>query len=245
MEINEENKKHILVIDDDRTMCELITDFLADEDFVAKVAASSPEGLEMALTGGYEIIILDVMMPKMNGFEVLRQLRGAGNETPVLMLTARGSEVDRIVGLEIGADDYLAKPFNPRELTARLRAILRRTNKLNNSENADENLKSLTIGDVELNTGTRVVKLNGNFIELTNVEYEMLVILLQAAGRIVSREVLVRAVLGRDLSPFDRSIDTHISHLRKKLGHYVGEVERIKTVRGVGYIYARLINTDT
>lgn len=244
MEIYEEQKRNILLIDDDRTMCELISDFLTDESFTVKVAASSPEGLEMALTGVYEIVILDVMMPKLNGFEVLRQIRRTGNETPVLMLTARGSDVDRIVGLEIGADDYLPKPFNPRELTARLRAILRRTNKSNNAETTAENLKPITIGDVELNLGTRIVKCNGQIIDLTNVEYEILVILIQSVGHIVSREVLVRAVLGRDLSPFDRSIDTHVSHLRKKLGHYCGEVERIKTVRGVGYIYARLSQFD-
>lgn len=234
-----ERKESILVIDDDRTMCSLIADYLGEENFSVQVASSSPEGLEMALTGNFEIIVLDVMMPKLNGFEVLRQLRGAGNETPVLMLTARGSDIDRIVGLEIGADDYLLKPYNPRELVARLRAILRRAKISANVTNGNNELSAISIGDLELNLGTRVVKCNGEIIELTNVEYEMLVILVQAAGRIVNREVLVRAVLGRDLSPFDRSVDTHISHLRKKLGHNVGEGERIKTVRGVGYIYAR------
>ena len=149
------------------------------------------------------------------------------------MLTARGDDVDRIVGLEIGADDYLPKPFNPRELVARIRAILRRS-----QTEGREQIGSLTAGDVELDPATRVVRRGGQVIEVTAVEFDLLEKLLRAAGRIITREELSKEVLGRSTSPFDRSIDMHISNLRKKLGHQLGDVERIKTVRGVGYIYA-------
>ena len=178
------------------------------------------------------------MMPGMNGFEVLRRLRAEGSAVHVLMLTARGEDIDRIVGLEIGADDYLPKPFNPRELLARINAVLRRT-RAKGSADAEAGAARIAVGDVEVDTGTRHVLRGGEAVELTNVEYELLVILLRSAGRVVSREELVRSALGRELSVFDRSIDMHISHLRKKLGHQMGEVERIKTVRGVGYVYAR------
>src|SRR5947209_2753404 len=181
------------------------------------------------------------MLPGMNGFEVLRRVRAARNaaaRTPVLMLTARGDDVDRIVGLEIGADDYLPKPFNPRELVARIQAILRRVRTRPPSAEASPP-ERVAVGDVEVDTGTRLVRRAGRAVELTNVEYEILVLLLSSAGRVVKREELVRSALGRELSLFDRSIDMHISHLRKKLGHHAGEVERIKTVRGVGYVYAR------
>lgn len=150
------------------------------------------------------------------------------------MLTARGEDVDRIVGLEIGADDYLPKPFNPRELAARIRAILRRTSSKEGVETA-----RIAVGDLEMEPGTRVVRREGRVVDLTAVEYDVLEKLLRAPGRILTREELSKEVLGRSSSPFDRSIDMHISNLRKKLGHRVGENERIKTVRGVGYIYAQ------
>jgi two-component system, OmpR family, response regulator CpxR len=177
-----------------------------------------------------------VMLPGLNGFEVLRRIR-AESKVPVLMLTARGDDVDRIVGLEIGADDYLPKPFNPRELVARIRAILRRTSL---EKSVDQTTaKILTVGDIELDMGTRVTRRDGEIVELTAVEFDLLEKLLRAAGRILTREELSKSVLGRSPSPFDRSIDMHISNLRKKLGHQFGGVERIKTVRGVGYIYAQ------
>jgi two-component system response regulator CpxR len=171
----------------------------------------------------------------MHGFDVLRRIR-AKSRIPVLMLTARGDDVDRIVGLEIGADDYLPKPFNPRELVARIRAILRRTQ-------PDEALtggtrESLVVGDIEMDTSTRAVHRSGEAVELTAVEYDLLERLLRSAGQIAKREELVKEVLGRELSPFDRSIDMHVSNLRKKLGHQLNGMERIKTIRGVGYIYA-------
>ena len=226
----------VLIVDDDRELCELVAELLSEEGFAVEVENDSERGLERACAGAPSLVVLDVMMPGMNGFEVLRRLRAAGSRLPVLMLTARGDDVDRIVGLEIGADDYLPKPFNPRELVARIRAILRRVAPAAGDQPPPPRI---TVGDVEVDTGTRHVRRAGEPVELTNVEYELLALLLAAAGRVVRREDLVREALGREISPFDRSIDMHISHLRKKLGHRTNGVERIKTVRGVGYIYAR------
>jgi two-component system response regulator CpxR len=173
------------------------------------------------------------MLPKMNGFDVLRRMR-ATSRMPVLLLTARGEDVDRIVGLEIGADDYLPKPFNPRELVARIRAVLRRTRAAEGSPG-----DVLRVGNVELNPATRSVLQDGNNVELTSVEFNLLQVLLQEAGQVVSRERLVDTVLGRKFSPFDRSIDMHVSKVRKKLGDTDGGSDYIKTVRGVGYIFTR------
>jgi two-component system, OmpR family, response regulator CpxR len=236
--------ERVLIVDDDRELCELVAELLGEEGFEVEVENRSERGLERALSGAYSLIVLDVMMPGMNGFEVLRRLRAQGSDVYVMMLTARGDDVDRIVGLEIGADDYLPKPFNPRELVARIQAILRRVRPARQDGAASPPPESrgaqrLAVGDVEVDTGTRQVWLKGQPVELTNVEYEILVRLLSAAGLVVTREALVRTVLGRELSVFDRSIDMHISHLRKKLGHRAGDAERIKTVRGVGYVYAR------
>lgn len=225
--------EQILIIDDDVALCELVTEYLEPLDFKVDSVHRGDAGADKALAGKYSIVILDVMLPGLNGFEVLRSIR-AHSKLPVLMLTARGDDVDRIVGLEIGADDYLPKPFNPRELVARIRAILRRTGDTSSSAAA----KPLIVGDIELDPGTRVVRRAGKIIQLTAVEFDLLEKLLRGAGRILSREDLSKDVLGRNTSPFDRSIDMHISNLRKKLGHQVGAVERIKTVRGVGYIYA-------
>jgi two-component system, OmpR family, response regulator CpxR len=226
----------ILIIDDDVALCELVTEFLEPLGFQIESVHRGDLGAERALAGEHALVVLDVMLPGLNGFEVLRRIR-AESRVPVLMLTARGDDVDRIVGLEIGADDYLPKPFNPRELTARIRAILRRAKSDEPANQTDG--KKLTVGDVELDSGTRMVKRAGEIIELTAVEFDLLEKLLRASARIVTREELSKDVLGRSTSPFDRSVDMHISNLRKKLGHQVGEVERIKTVRGVGYIYAR------
>jgi two-component system, OmpR family, response regulator CpxR len=230
--------EQILIVDDDRELCELVAELLSEEGFRVEVANRGDEGLRRALAGEQSLVVLDVMMPGMNGFELLRRLRAEGSCVPVLMLTARGDDVDRIVGLEIGADDYLPKPFNPRELVARIQAILRRV-RTRPPPAETPAPERIAVGDVEVDTGTRLVKRAGETVELTNVEYEILVLLLQSAGRVVKREELVRSALGRELSLFDRSVDMHISHLRKKLGHHAGEVERIKTVRGVGYVYAR------
>ncbi|HZS09493.1 MAG TPA: response regulator transcription factor [Blastocatellia bacterium] len=226
--------ERVLIIDDDVELCELVAEFLSSEGFTVESIHDGEAGARQAVAGAYALVVLDVMLPGLNGFEVLRRIRQAGR-VPVLMLTARGDDVDRIVGLELGADDYLPKPFNPRELVARIRAILRRTQAAPGETTAPP--EKFTVGDVELDKGTRTVRRSGELIELTSVEFELLAVLLRNAGRVVIREELVRSVLGRELSPFDRSIDMHVSNLRKKLGHEVNGIERIRTVRGVGYIY--------
>jgi DNA-binding response OmpR family regulator len=220
----------ILVIDDDRELCELVAEYLLAEDISAEAVHNGREGLTRALSGKYALVILDVMLPGMNGSEVLRQIRGA-SAVPVIMLTARGEDVDRIIGLELGADDYLAKPFHPRELVARIHAVLRRTQQPHTVVAAPARLR---IGSVELDAGSRQVLLGGTPIDLTTVEFDLLQVLLEGAGSVVSRQDLARRVLGRDFDPFDRSIDVHVSNLRRKLG--VGE--RIKSLRGTGYLYA-------
>jgi len=221
----------ILVIDDDRELCELVMEYLEPEGFKIETAHDGSQGVQKALSGEYALIVLDVMLPRLNGFEVLRQIR-ARSRTPALMLTARGQDVDRIVGLELGADDYLPKPFNPRELLARIRAILRR------ARPAPAPREVLSVGDLELDTGARVVRRAGKPVELTSVEFSLLEVLLRGVGRIVSREELSRAVLGREFAPYDRTVDMHISKLRKKLGTRTG-TERIQTVRSAGYIYVQ------
>jgi DNA-binding response OmpR family regulator len=226
----------MLVIDDDAELCDLVTEYLKPEGFEVEAVNDGERGLERALSGEHALIVLDVMLPGLNGFEVLRRIR-AHSGTPVLMLTARGEDVDRIVGLEIGADDYLPKPFNPRELVARIHAILRRTSRAPAPADAAAGIPKLIVGDVELDPGSRTVRCGGRPVELTGVEFTLLESLLHSAGRVMDREELSKAVLGRRLMPFDRSLDVHVSNLRKKLGHMCGEYERIKTVRGFGYIY--------
>src|SRR5436853_1041588 len=225
----------ILVVDDDLDLCELLAKYLRREGFEFEMVHNGEAGVNRALAGAYALIVLDVMLPNMNGFEVLSQIR-ARSQTPVLMLTARGDDVDRIVGLEIGADDYLPKPFNPRELVARIRAILRRTRSDGKSANAAPEI--LRVGEVELDPATRTVRHEGKPVDLTSVEFNLLEVLLREAGHVVPRERLVNAVLSRKFSPFDRSIDMHVSKVRKKLGDTDSD-EHIKTVRGVGYIFAR------
>jgi DNA-binding response OmpR family regulator len=226
----------ILIVDDDLDLCELLAKYMQREGFEFDMVHNGNQGVDQALAKDYALVILDVMLPGMNGFEILRSLRSKSN-LPVLMLTARGDDVDRIVGLEMGADDYLSKPFNPRELIARIRAILRRS-KAEASETAASSPQRLTLGDVELDKGTRAVTRGGEPLALTTVEFDLLEILMRSAGQIVTREELVKSILGRNFTPYDRSIDTHVSNLRKKLGHYLDGIERIKTIRSVGYIYA-------
>ena len=225
---------HILVIDDDAELCKLVGRFLTAEGFGVETVRTSGQGVERALSGDHALIVLDVMLPGIDGFEVLRRIR-AKSRTPVLMLTARGDDLDRILGLEIGADDYLPKPFNPRELAARIRAILRRAKA---SSSVQDNSAPIIVGDLELNVGSRLVRLGTEVLNLTTVEFDLLEKLVKSAGRVVGREELVREVLGREFSPFDRSIDTHVCNLRKKVGSYSDGTERIKGVRGVGYLLA-------
>ena len=226
----------ILVVDDDLDLCELLSKYLTGEGLEVDLANDGNVGVERALSGEYSLVVLDVMLPGLNGFEALSRIRSKSS-LPVLMLTARGDDVDRIVGLEMGADDYLQKPFNPRELIARIRAILRRYRSASGELNGSP--FRLAAGDVELDKGTRMVTRGGERLALTTVEFDLLEALLRVAGRIVTREELVKSILGRNFSPYDRSIDTHVSNLRKKLGHYTDGVERIKTIRGVGYIYTK------
>jgi len=226
----------ILVIDDDAELCGLVGEYLEPEGFQIEAVHDGTRGLERAMAGEHLLIVLDVMLPGMNGFDVLRRLRVA-SKTPVLLLTARGEDVDRIVGLEIGADDYLPKPFNPRELVARIRAILRRTKGGGKAE-SEEIPEVIRVGDVELDPATRIVLRSGTPVDLTSVEFNLLHALLREAGRVVTREHLVDTVLSRKFSPFDRSIDMHVSKVRKKLGDSDSGPDHIKTVRGVGYIFA-------
>jgi two-component system response regulator CpxR len=223
----------ILIIDDDVEFCELLAKDLSREHLDVECAADGICGLDRAVDGGFSLIILDVMLPRLNGLEVLRKIRSSSS-VPILMLSARGEDIDRIVGLELGADDYLGKPFNPRELLARIHALLRRSDLLETGVPS----QLVRIGDVQLNPGKRTVLCSGEPIVLTALEFNMLGMLLNRAGSAVTREDLSRKVLGREFSPIDRSIDIHISRLRRKLGKNLEGEERIKTIRGVGYLYA-------
>jgi two-component system response regulator CpxR len=223
----------VLIIDDDVELCDLVSEYLTVEGFEIFAVHDGETGLERALSGEYDLAILDVMLPKINGFDVLRNLREKSG-LPVLMLTARGDDMERIVGLEIGADDYLPKPFNPRELVARLRAILRRAS---NEEGDPLPAEKISVDDLELSASSRSVKRDGEELPVTSVEFDLLSALLREAGRVVKKEDLSEGVLERRLSPYDRSLDMHISNLRKKLGPRADGSERIKTVRSVGYIY--------
>ena len=234
---------HILVIDDDTELCELLGEYLGQEGFVVESVNEGAAGLERALSGAHALVVLDVMLPEMNGFDVLRRIRER-SKVPVLMLTARGNDVDRIVGLEMGADDYLPKPFNPRELVARIRAVKRRAGSSASASESPDLPECLRVGDVELSPETRVVRRAGEVVELTSVEFSLLEELLRSAGKVVAREELARTALGRKLSPYDRSVDVHMSSLRRKLGHRVGTMERIKNIRGVGYMYVRTSDRD-
>ena len=226
--------ERLLIVDDDVELCELVKEYLEPEGFDVEAVHEGERGLQRALSGEHALVVLDVMLPGMSGLDVLRKLR-AQSHIPVLILTARGEDVDRIVGLEIGADDYLAKPFNPRELLARVRAILRRAQP---SMSSPGPAPKIVVGDVELDPGARLVRRAGELVELTSVEFALLEMLLRSAGQVVTREQVAQDVLGRRFFPYDRSIDMHVSKLRKKLGEQADGAERIKTIRGVGYIYA-------
>jgi two-component system response regulator CpxR len=227
----------ILLADDDAELTEMLTQYLATEGFAVESAPDGERALALARSGKFDLMVLDVMMPRKNGFDVLRELR-ADSLMPVLMLTARDEDVDSIVGLELGADDYLPKPCNPRVLVARIRAILRRAG---GSQEAagNEAPSTLTLGDLEMHTGTRRVVCGGSPLAMTSTEYSVLEVLLREAGHVVSKADLSERALGRKLTRYDRSLDMHVSSLRKKLGPLPGGEERIKTVRGVGYQYTR------
>jgi len=225
-------KKRLLVVDDDRKLCGLIRDYLEPLGYEVEMRHTGTEGLEEARENDYEAILLDVMMPGMDGFDVLRELRKSSN-VPVLMLTAMGEEADRIVGLELGADDYLPKTFSTRELLARLRAVTRRSH-LTDPVQAEEDI-DWVVGKIRLNEGTHTVLLNEEPLELTALEFAMLASLMRSKGRVKSREQLIEEVSERKFDVFDRSIDVHISALRKKIGDDAKRPSYIRTVRGVGY----------
>jgi DNA-binding response OmpR family regulator len=219
----------ILLIDDDVELCSMLIEYLGKNGFRVKTAHRGDTGLKTALQRPWSLILLDVMLPGMDGFEVLKRIR-TESAVNVLLLTARGEDVDRIVGLEIGADDYIPKPFNPRELLARMRAVLRRA-----TPPANATIEVLRVNDLELDSAARKVLKAGRKLDLTDVEFGLLEALMRSAGKVVSREDLSQSVLGRQFDPFDRSLDMHVSRLRRKMGHSEGDDEQVKTIRGAGY----------
>ena len=224
----------VLLVDDDRELCQMLGEYLLAEHFAVKSVHDGGDALAELAAGAFDILILDVMLPSVSGFDVLRKL-GASYPTPILMLTARGDDVDRIVGLELGADDYLSKPFNPRELVARLRAILRRASIRDAREARGTAPDEFTVGPIVLHTGTHQVRVAETPVSLTGAELRVLELLMRSAGQVLSRDSLTEQALGRKLVPYDRSIDTHISNLRRKLDLEVGRNPQIKSVRGSGY----------
>ena len=219
----------VLLVDDDVQLCKLLAERLATEGFTMETVQDGSRGLERALSTEYALVVLDLMLPGMGGLDVLRRLRKV-SPVPVLILTARGEDSDRILGLEMGADDYVPKPFNPRELIARIRAILRRTG------HTETSAGPLIVGDLRIDPTVREAWLEGAPLQLTSVEFTLLEVFMREPGRILSREQLTDSVLGRKLGPFDRVIDVHVSNLRRKLG-VAQDGHRIKAVRGSGYLF--------
>ncbi|MFO7592581.1 MAG: response regulator transcription factor [Pseudomonadota bacterium] len=220
----------ILLIDDDRPLCELLGEYLESEGFSVESVHDGKQGVERAKSAEWDAILLDVMMPGMSGFDVLKQIKPAVN-APVLMLTARGEDTDTVVGLELGADEYVTKPCSPRVLVARLRALLRRT--------GAESAELMRVGDLVLDTGSRNVTVAGEAVALTGAEFNLLQLLLAGAGKVVSKEVLAREGLGRPLQANDRRIETHMAQIRRKLGPLPDGGQRIHTLRGTGYQYVK------
>ena len=224
----------LLIVDDDHDLVNLLKRFLEGEGFQVDAAYDHASGLSAALAGDHELIVLDVMLPGGSGFELLKEVRRQ-SAVPVLLLTARGEAVDRILGLEIGADDYLAKPFDPRELVARIRAIFRRTREPLPPGARQEHDEVLTVGDIAMSLGSRTVTCSGKPVDLTSVEFNVLELLLRRAGTVVTREQIAEVALGRPLNVFDRSVDVHVSRVRKKLGALHGGDDMIRPIRGSGY----------
>jgi len=219
----------ILIADDDKELCELLREYLGQEGFEVRLAHDGEQALLESRRPGLDAMVLDIMMPRMNGIDVLRSLRKE-SELPVIMLTARGEDLDRIIGLELGADDYLAKPANPRELLARIRAVLRRSK-------AHSTVATLEVDDLVLNQARRELHHGGQLADLTSTEFSILQLLLQRRGEVVEKKDLYLAALGREPVAYDRSIDMHLSNLRRKLGPAKDGTERIETIRGIGYQY--------
>ena len=221
----------LLLIDDDARLAELLTSYLEGHDVSLVAVRDGATGLDQLGRGTFDAVLLDVMMPGLDGLEVLRRIRGK-SAIPVLMLTARGDEADRVVGLELGADDYVPKPFSPRELLARLRAVLRRSQPEATSER-------LCVGGVEVDVAARRAKVNGELADLTGLELDLLIALMRRAGRVVPRDALLSEAGRDDVVVSERTVDVHISHLRKKLGDDPRSPKLIRTVRGVGYVFVR------
>jgi len=223
-----EQSRSILLIDDDVGLCTLMAEFFAEHDFRVEAVHDGAGGLASAFQGKHDLVLLDVMLPVVDGFHVLQRLRQR-TAMPVIMLTARGAQQDRIAGLDAGADDYIAKPFAPHELLARVRAVLRRTGA------ARPAAGHVVVSDIELNTRTREVRRAKIPVTVTSFEFDILDILMRSAGHVVSRDELATVLYNREATPFERSIDVHISHLRRKLE--TGDRTLIRTVRGVGYLF--------
>jgi two-component system response regulator CpxR len=226
---NKPQSAQLLLIDDDQDLATMLSDFLRTDQLEVTACQSGEAGLDKLAKEEFDLLILDIMLPGLSGIEVLKKLRQSSN-VPVIMLTARGEDIDRIMGLEFGADDYLAKPFNPRELAARIKAILRRSH----NTPADSNV--LRLGGIELEPRTRKASVGGNELHLTGTEFQILRSLLETPGEVVSKEQLSERALGRRLLPYDRSIDTHISNLRGKLEQAGNQNETIQNQRGIGYL---------
>jgi two-component system response regulator CpxR len=226
----------ILIIDDDKKLCRLIKDYLEPMGYEVSASNTGLEGLKMTLTGDFHLVILDVMMPGVDGFEILKMIRKE-SDIPILMLTARGDETDRIVGLEMGADDYIPKTFSTRELLARLRAVTRRYYQLGGSAGSAGKEDIVMLGDLVIGRTTRTARLGARPLELTPIEFDLLLCLAKAAGRVLTRDQLLDSVANRNYEVFDRSIDVHISSLRRKLGDNVRNPRFIKTVRSAGYMF--------
>jgi two-component system response regulator CpxR len=231
-----DSKSRLLIIDDDTKFCRLISDYLSGFGYETESAHNGADGLEKAMHENWHAIILDVMLPVQNGFEVLRKLR-ENSETPVLMLTALGDEADRIVGLELGADDYVPKTSSPRELLARLRALIRRAS-YSVPESHSRAVQQISVGPLRINLSARQAVLSTEVLQLTPVEFDLLVVLAQSKGRVKSREELLNEIRDRNYDVFDRSIDVHISALRRKLDDDPKMPKFIRTVRGAGYMMA-------
>jgi len=230
-----QNREHVLLVDDDIDLCNLIEQYLEREGLSVEMVHDGHEAVDRLLSRDHDIAILDMMLPGLGGLEILRKVR-TNSQIPVIVVTARGDATERIVGLEVGADDYLPKPFNPRELLARLRAILRRSRVPQTTASLPP--RSLAVGGIEINPGARSVRKEGSPLALTTAEFDLLQMLMRNAGSVVTREDLALIALGRPFAPFERSVDLHISHLRRKLGPLPDRSERIKAVRGIGYLYA-------
>ncbi|MYM62581.1 response regulator transcription factor [Pseudomaricurvus sp. HS19] len=225
----------LLLVDDDQELCALLQEYLQTEGFDVEVAHDGQSGVSKTLAGDYDVVVLDVMMPQMNGLEALRKIRDS-SRTPVLMLTAKGETVDRIVGLEMGADDYLPKPCNPRELVARVRAILRR---FDDTPAESRPASEIVVDELVIQTKSHSALFRDQTVPLTGAEFTVLELLMRSAGEVISKEVLTEKALGRKLTPYDRSIDVHVSNIRKKLSTLGASKELIINIRGAGYMLTR------